>query len=61
MDLKILGRMVLDLIKFLGNYLYENNIIKKVKNYNPSKGEKSHWKGERVNKGRPLGRILRGK
>ena len=47
MELKILGRMVLDLIKILGNYTYENNIIIRVNNTNPSKGEKVHWKGEK--------------
>ena len=51
MDLKILGRMVIDLINILEQYNYENNIIIKVKNYNPSKGEKGHWKGEKGRQG----------
>ena len=38
--------MALDLINILGNYPYENNLIIKVKNNNPLKGEKGHWKGE---------------
>ena len=46
MDLKILGMMVFDLINILGHYNYENNLIIKVKNHNPSKGEKGYWKGE---------------
>ena len=50
--------MVLDLINILGNYSQENNIIREVKNHNPSKGEKGHWKGE---KGKPLGRLLKDK
>ena len=51
MDLKILGRMVLDLINILRHYYYENNRIIKVKNKNPLKGEKSHWKGEKGRQG----------
>ena len=47
MDLKTLRKMVLDLISILGKYNYENNIIIEVKNHNPSKGEKGHWKGEK--------------
>ena len=46
MDLKILGRMVLDLINILVHNPCENNLIRKVKNHNPLKGEKGHWKGE---------------
>ena len=47
MELKILGRMVIDLKKILGHYPYENKLIGKVKNQNPSKGETGHWKGEK--------------
>ena len=39
--------MVLDLINILGHYPYENKLIGKVKNNNPLKGEKGHWKGEK--------------
>ena len=38
--------MVLDLINTLGHNNFETNIIIKVKNKNPLKGEKGHWKGE---------------
>ena len=41
-DLKILERMVLQLINIFGHYPYENNLIRKVNNDNPSKGEKGH-------------------
>ena len=51
MDLKLLRFMILELINILGNYNYENNIIIKVKNKNPSKGEKGHWKGEKGRQG----------
>ena len=61
MDLKILGMIVIGLINILGHNNCENNLIIKVTNHNPLKGEKGHWKGEKVNKGRPLGRLLRGK
>ena len=40
MDLKILGRMGIELKKILGHYNYENKLIIKVKNHNPSKVEK---------------------
>ena len=40
MDLKILDMIVLDLITILGHIFCENDLIIKVKNHNPSKGEK---------------------
>ena len=43
--------MVPDLINILRHYPYENNLIIKVKNHNPSKGEKGHWKGEKGRQG----------
>ena len=39
--------MVLDIINILGNNLYENNVIIMIKNNQPSRGEKVHWKGEK--------------
>jgi hypothetical protein len=51
MDLKILGMIVIDLIKILGHNPCKNNLIRKVKNQNPSKGEKGHWKGEKGKQG----------
>ena len=47
MDLKILGIIVLELINILEHNNCENNLIRKVKNHNPLKGEKGHWKGEK--------------
>ena len=47
MDLKTLGMIVIDLINILGQNPCENNLIRKVKNHNRSKGEKGHWKGEK--------------
>ena len=46
MDLKILGRMVVEIINILGHQPCENMIIREVKNNNPLKGEKGNWKGE---------------
>ena len=51
MDLKILERMVLDPKKILEHKPYDNNLIRMVKNHNPSKGEKGHWKGEKGRQG----------
>ena len=43
--------MVLELINILGHNPYENNLIRKVKNHQPSKDEKGHWKGEKSKQG----------
>ena len=51
MNLKILGRMVLDIIIIIEHNPYENNSIRMTKNHQPSKGEK----------GEPVRRLLRGK
>ena len=51
MNLKILGRMVLDIIRILAHNPYENNLIIRVKSHNPTKGEKGHWKGEKDRQG----------
>ena len=42
---------VLDLMNMLGHNTCENKLIRKVKNHNPSKGEKGHWKGEKGRQG----------
>ena len=39
--------MVLDPKNILEHKPYENNLIRMVKNHNPLKGEKRHWKGEK--------------
>ena len=39
--------MVLDLINILGHNNCENKLIIKLKNHNPLKGGKDHWKGEK--------------
>ena len=57
MNLKILGRMVLNIIRIIEHNPYENNPIRMIKNHQPSKGEKGHWKGE---KGERVRRLLRG-
>ena len=51
MNLKILGRMVIDLINILGHNTYENNLIIMIKNHQPLKGEKGHLKGEKGRQG----------
>ena len=51
MDFKIIGMIFLDIINILGYKIFENNIIRKVKNHNPSKGEKGHSKGEKGRQG----------
>ena len=51
MNLKILGRMVLDITRIISHNTYENNSIIMTKNYQPSKGEN----------GEPVRRLLRGK
>ena len=51
--------MVLDLINILEHNPCEKNIIRKVKNHNPSKGEKGHWKGEKGRQDKTLGRLLK--
>ena len=57
--------IVLDPINILGHDTYENKIIIKVKNHNPSKGEKGHSKGEKGHlkgeNGELVRRLLRGK
>ena len=58
MNVKILGRMVLDIIRNIEDNPYENKSIRMTKNYQPSKGEKGHSKGE---KGEPSRRLVRGK
>ena len=45
MNLKILGRMVLDIIRIIGHNPYKNYPIRMIKNNKPSKGEKGAWKG----------------
>ena len=47
MDLKILGRMILDPKNGLEHKNYENNLIIKVKNKKHLKGEKGHLEGEK--------------
>ena len=47
MSLKILGRMVLEVINILGHNPCENNQIRMIKNHQPSEGEKGHQKGEK--------------
>ena len=47
MDLKILGRMVVEIIRIIEHNPYENKSIIMIKNHLPSKGEKGHWKGEK--------------
>ena len=58
MNLKILGRMVLDIIIIIEHNPYENISIIMVKKNQPSKGEKGPWKG---GKGELIRRLLRGK
>ena len=50
MDLKILGRMVLDLINILGFYTYENKLIRV---------KRVIGRVKRVDNDKPLGRLLR--
>ena len=49
--MKILGRMVIDIINILGHNTYENNIIIMIKTYQTSKGEKGDWKSEKGEQG----------
>ena len=44
MSLKILGRMVLYIIRIIAHNPYENNSIIMTKNHHPSKGKKGHSK-----------------
>jgi hypothetical protein len=57
-NLKIIGRMVLDIINIIEQNPYENKSIRITKKHQPSKGEKGHSKSE---KGELVGRLLRGK
>ena len=57
-NLKILGRMVLDIIRIIAHNPCEKISIIMIKNHQPSKSDKGAWKGE---KGEPVGRLLRGK
>ena len=43
--------IVIEIINILAHNYCENNLIIKVKNHNPSKGEKGHWKGEKGRQG----------
>ena len=43
--------MVLDQKNILEHKPCENKLIIMVKNHNPSKGEKGHWKGEKGRQG----------
>ena len=54
MDLKIIGIIVLDLINIIAQNTCKNKLIIMIKNHQASKGE-------RVNKGEPVRRIMRGK
>ena len=47
MDLKILGMTILGVKNILEHKTCGKKLIRKVKNHNPSKGEKGHWKGEK--------------
>ena len=58
MNLKILGRMVIDIISIIEQNPCENNSIIMIKNHQLSKGENGAWKGEKVE---PVRRLLRGK
>ena len=58
MNLKIIGRMVLDIISIIAHNPYGNNSIRMTKNHQPSKGEKGASKDE---KGEPVRRLMRGK
>ena len=54
MNLKIIGRMVLDIIRILEHNPCENKLIIMIKNHQPHRVK-------RVNKGEPVRRILMGK
>ena len=58
MNLKIIGRMVLDIINIIVHIPCENKPIITTKKNQPLKGEKGPWKGE---KGELVRRLLRGK
>ena len=45
-NLKIVGRMVLEIINIIAHNTYKNNIIIIIKYHQHLKGEKGHWKGE---------------
>ena len=45
MNLKILERMVLDIIRIIEHNTYENKLIIMIKNPQALKGEKGHQKG----------------
>ena len=51
MNLKILGRLVIDIIQIISHNHYETNPIRIIKNHQPSKGEKGAWKGEKDEQG----------
>ena len=58
MNLKIVGRMVINIISIMKHNTYENIPIRMIKNRQPSKCGKGAWKGQ---KGEPVRRLLRGK
>ena len=58
MNLKILERMVHDIIRIIEHIACKNKLIRITKNHQPSKGKKDHWKGE---KGEPIRSLMRGK
>ena len=47
MKLKILGKVVLEIINILEHNPCENNLIRMIKNHQTSKGGKGQWKGEK--------------
>ena len=58
MNLKIFGRMVLDIIRLLSHNKYENNLIRMIKKNNLRRVKMVIG---RVNKGEPVRRLMRGK
>ena len=62
MNLKLLGRMVLDIIIIIEHNNFQNKPIKMTKNNQPPKGGKGPLKGGKGPwKGGPVRRLLRGK
>ena len=61
MNLKILGRMVLDIIRIIAHNPYENKLTRMIKITNLRRVKRVIGRVKRVNQGEPVRKLLRGK